>query len=188
MRTAGSREALSTARLMMVLSSISPLFLLWALRGSPAIDDRYFVPTMALLVAIPNLILWGRVRAAKSNRERRELVVGRAEDHRDHLLVYLFAMLLPFYADPLDTTRSFLAACAAVVFVIFLFWHLNLHYMNLFFALAGFRVYTLYSPDDDNDASGRSAMVVITRRSSLEAGWHLSVYRMSDTVYLEGAR
>jgi hypothetical protein len=38
-----SREGLKVARLMMVLSSISPLFLLWAIRGSKLLPDRYLV-------------------------------------------------------------------------------------------------------------------------------------------------
>jgi hypothetical protein len=37
------REGLKVARLMMVLSSISPLFLLWAIRGSKLLPDRYLV-------------------------------------------------------------------------------------------------------------------------------------------------
>jgi hypothetical protein len=31
---------------------------------------------------------------------------------------------------------------------VFLFWHLNLHYMNLLFAALGFRVFTVYPPAD----------------------------------------
>jgi len=180
-------EGLSAARLMMVLSSVSPLFLLWAIRGAPAVDDNYFIPSMVVLIVIPNLVLWLRIRAAKGNREKRELIVGTSEDHREHLLVYLFAMLLPFYVDPLGTDRALVSTIAAVSFVIFLFWHLNLHYMNIIFAISGYRVFTVYPPSDGNDVSGVEPLVVITRRASLPNGLRMNAYRVSDTVYFEGA-
>ncbi|MDQ7088938.1 MAG: hypothetical protein Q9Q13_14260 [Acidobacteriota bacterium] len=39
--------------------------------------------------------------------------MATAEDHRDHILVYLFAMLLPFYSEDLATWRD-LGATVAV--------------------------------------------------------------------------
>jgi hypothetical protein len=48
---------------------------------------------------------------------KRELVVGTAEDHRNHLVVYLFAMLLPFYPIDTGTWRDFAALLSALGFV-----------------------------------------------------------------------
>ena len=36
-------EGLKAARVLMVLSSISPLFILWAIRGNNLIPDRWFI-------------------------------------------------------------------------------------------------------------------------------------------------
>jgi hypothetical protein len=178
-------EGLKIARLLMVLSGMSPLFVLWAIRGSKLIADRWLVPFCAVMVILPNLFLWFRIITAKKLNVTRELVVGATEDHRDHLLVYLFAMLLPFY--PIDTTgwRDLAALLAALAFVVFLFWHLNLHYMNLAFAIKGYRVFTISSPEDKNPISGRTALVLITRRASLLPGDRIAAYRLSDTVYFE---
>ena len=107
------REGLKTARILMVLSSISPLFILWAIRGSKLIPDRYLVAFCAGMVVVPYAFLWLRIETARNLQERRELTVGTAEDHRDHLLVYLFAMLLPFYALDLGTWRDLAAMLAA---------------------------------------------------------------------------
>lgn len=104
----------------MVLSSISPLFILWAIRGIKLIPDRYFLAFCAFMVIIPNAFLCLRIMTAKRLQERRELVIGTAEDHRDHLLVYLFAMLLPFYATELATWRDVAAVLAALSFIS---WH-----------------------------------------------------------------
>lgn len=181
----GDQEGLKVARLLMVLSSVSPLFILWAIRGSSLIPDRYFLTFCVAMVVVPNVFLWLRIRTAIKLQERREIVVGTSEDHREHLLVYLFAMLLPFYTDNLATWRTLAAAFMALSFIIFLFWHLNMHYMNILFAALGYRVFTLYPPEDDNPLSGRASQVLITRRVLVSAGSRVIAYRISNTVYLE---
>lgn len=181
----GHREGLKAARLLMVLSSISPLFILWAIRGNALLPDRYFIGFCALMVIVPNAFLWLRVRTARKQQDKRELTVGCADDHRDHILVYLFAMLLPFYSQNLETWRYFGASLAALAFIVFLFWHLNLHYMNLVFAVRGYRIFTVYPPVDGNPLTRRGRQAVITRRVSLAPGDRLVAYRLSDTVYLE---
>jgi len=186
MTTATSKsEGLKAARLLMVLSSISPLFILWAIRGNRLFPDAYFVGGCMFMVIAPNLCLWLRVRTARKQNDKRAITVGVAEDHRDHILVYLFAMLLPFYSEDIGTWRDFGATIAALAFIVFLFWHLNLHYMNLLFALCGFRVFTVYPPDDKNPLTARTRHVLITRRLSLAKNEQVTAYRLSDTVYLE---
>jgi hypothetical protein len=179
------REGLKAARLLMVLSSISPLFILWTIRGNSLIPDRYLIGFCALMVAVPNTFLWLRIRRAKKQADTRELIVGTADDHRDHILVYLFAMLLPFYSEDLGSWRYLGASLAALAFIVFLFWHLNLHYMNLAFAALGYRVFTVYPPADDNPLTGKTRQALITRRVSLASGDRVVAYRLSDTVFLE---
>ena len=185
MRTKRHKEGLGPARLLMVLSSISPLFILWAIRGNSLVPDRYFIGFCMLMVAIPNAFLWLRIRTVKGLQEKRQLTVGKADDHRDHILVYLFTMLLPFYSLELGTWRLLGAALAALAFIVFLFWHLNLHYMNLCFAILGYRVFTVYPPVDDNPFTGKVSFVLITRRVNLTGGERIVAYRLSDTVYAE---
>jgi len=178
-------EGLKAARLLMVLSSISPLFVLWAIRGNSLVPDPWFIGFCALMVVVPNAFLWLRIHAAKKQADKRELTVGAADDHRDHILVYLFAMLLPFYSEDIGTWRDFGATIAALAFIVFLFWHLNLHYMNLIFAARGLRVFTVYPPADGNPLTGKTSQALITARVSLTSGDRIVAYRLSDTVYLE---
>lgn len=178
-------EGLKAARLLMVLSSISPLFILWAIRGNSLIPDGWFIGFCAVMVIVPNTFLWLRIRTAMKQADKREIAVGTADDHRDHILVYLFAMLLPFYSEDLGTWRDLCATMAALAFIVFLFWHLNLHYMNLVFAAIGFRVFTVYPPADGNPLTGKTRQALITRRVSLVPGDRIVAYRLSDTVYLE---
>lgn len=183
----GHREGLRAARLLMVLSSISPLFILWAIRGNSLVPDRYFISFCTLMVVVPNVFLWLRLHTARKLKDKREITVGKADDHRDHILVYLFAMLLPFYSEDLGNWRYFGSSVAALAFIAFLFWHLNLHYMNLVFAARGYRVFTVYPPDDGNPLTGKMSLALITRRVTLSPGERLVAYRLSDTVYLEAA-
>ena len=189
MRTGSARrtsgEGLKAARLLMVLSSMSPLFLLWAIRGNNLLPDFWFTAACVFMVVFPNIIMLVRIRMAKKQVDKRPITVGKADDHRDHLLVYLFAMLLPFYSETIGTWRDLAATLTALAFIVFLFWHLNLHYMNLLFAVFGYRIYTIDPPDDGNPLTGRSRLVLITPRVVLRTGQQVNAYRISNTVYLE---
>jgi len=177
-------EGLRIARLLMVLSSISPLFILWAIRGNDLIPDLLFIGLCTFMVVLPNVVLWLRIwRAKKSGKH--PIVVGAADDHRDHILVYLFAMLLPFYSESIGTWRDLGATLTALSFIVFLFWHLNLHYMNLVFAVFGYRVFTIHPIADGNPHSGKIPLVLITKRVYIAPKEEIKAYRLSNTVFLE---
>lgn len=180
-----NKEGLPGARLMMVLSSISPLFILWAIRGNTVFPEIWFLSFCGIMVIGPNLFLWQRVKIAKGRKDRREIVAGHAEDHRDHLLVYLFAMLLPLYSMSIDGCRDFASILVAIAFIVFLFWHLNMHYMNIFWAFRNYRIFTVTPVKDDNPLSGKAPWVLITYRTHIEPGEKIFAYRLSRSVFLE---
>ena len=178
------KEAFQFMRLVMVLSSMAPLFLLWAVRGSSLIPNYYFIPGCLLIATVPTLLLLLRIRIAKSTNDCQVKSVYRADDHKDHILVYLFATLLPFYTADLQSYREFGATVLALAFILFLFWHLNMHYMNLLFALQGYRVFTV-TPDSQDMHSGKAAFVILAKRTALVEGQKIETYRLSDTVFIE---
>ena len=180
-----SREGLRLLRLLMVLSSISPLFVLWAIRGTTLIPDSAFVGACVVLALLPTIFLFLRIALAKKHNDVRNLVVGHAEDHRSHVLTYLFAILMPFYRQTVDAWRDLAAMLVALVFIVFLFWSLNLHYMNLILALRGYRIYTVQPPDSTNPHAGNTPYTLITWRSVLPSGQQVNGLRISNTVYLE---
>ena len=169
----------------MVLSSLSPLFVLWAIRGNSLFPNAYFAGACILLATLPTAFLLLRIHVARKNKELRELFVGGTEDHRSHVLVYLFATLLPFYREDLATLRDLAAMLVALAFIVFLFWQLNLHYINVLFALRRYQVFTVWPPVDGNRYTDHDKLVLITRRKALTPGERLRAYRISDTVYLE---
>lgn len=178
-------EGLGIARLIMVLSSFAPLFGLMAIRGSGCVFPKSFVLVCIALAVFPSLGLWIRCRVAEKNKDVRSLKIGKTEDQRSHVLVYLFATLLPFYRDEIDSIRELVAMCAALGFIVFLFWQLNLHHLNLIFAILRYKVFSVSSPDDGNPHTGRESFVIITRRKTLSEGLDLRAYRLSNTVYWE---
>ena len=154
-------EGLGVAGLLMVLSSLAPLFVLMAIRGNSIIPEVVFVGVCAGLAVVPTLFLLSRMRTARKTKDLRDLTAGPVEDHRNHVLIYLFATLLPFYREDIATFRDLAAMGVALVFIVFLFWRLNLHYMNLFFALFGFQIFTVGAPEDGNPKSGKEGFILI---------------------------
>ena len=178
-------EGLRLARLLMVLSSLAPLFVLLAIRGTSLFPELHFTVACLGMATLPSLFLWCRIHTARRDNDVRHLATGRTEDHRSHVLVYLFATLLPFYREEIATYRDLLAMCVALGLIVFLFWRLNLHYMNLFFAAAGYQVFTVSPPEDGNPHTGRESFVLITQRKQLREGERVNAFRLSNTVYLE---
>lgn len=176
-------EGLKIARLLIVLSSLAPLFLLMAIRGNSLFPELYFVIACLGLAILPSIFLWLRIRSARKQDDTWEFVVGATEDNRGHFL-YLFATFLPFYREDIETCRDLLAMCFALGLIIFLFWRLNLHHLNLIFAIRGFRIFTV-SPKSGNRFSGMEDFVLITQSKRLQKDQEICGFRLSNTVYLE---
>ena len=180
-----NREGFGLGKFILVVSSMGPLFALWGIKGATAIPDLYLIPACTLVVVLPLVFLWWRFRTAKKNNDTRRLVTGRIEGYGHQILTYIFAMLLPFYRQDIATLRDVLAIGAALLFVVIIFWSLNLHYINIIFVLGGYRRYLVHPPDDGNPFSGTQALVLVTRRASLSMDESIIAYRISNTFLWE---
>lgn len=177
------KEGLGIARLFMVLSCMSPLFLWWAIRGIKPIPDLLLAPVCLFLMILPTCYLWLRIGSAQTSSDYRMLSISRATDNREHLLVYLFAVLMPLYDTSIGSWRDAAATLCALAFVIFLFYHMNLHYANPLFALCGYQVFTIHPIQGEHVE--RRSLVLITKRQILSEGSEVKALRVSDTVYFE---
>jgi hypothetical protein len=177
-------RGLPVARLLMVVSSLAPLFLLWAIRGARPVPDCYWITGCLAFAVLPTIALILRWRVAARRNDHRFVVVIGARDQSDHLLVYLFTMLLPLYTADLASTRELFAVAAAFIFIVFLFWHMNLHYMNVGFAVRGYRVYTVEMAAPDG-ARGHSVILLSKRISPPPERTEIDSLRLSDTVFVE---
>lgn len=177
------REGLGLWRFCMVLAGFAPLFILLALRGNALIPDRLMWYSCIVLVVVPILSLLARLAVVYATQNPRDLTVGRIEDSRSHVLVYVFALLLPLYSVDIVNYRDGMAILAALIFVIFLFWHMNLHYLNFVLALFGFRMFTTYPPDAHNQYENTMPITVITRQPVLLPNSVVKSYRLSNTLF-----
>ena len=181
----GMGEQLRIWRLCVVLVSFAPLFLLMAIRGNEVINEIWMWSACAALIILPFGFLILRVLSVWRSKGTDPIHVGSVEDNRSHILAYLFATMLPFYRSSLDTWRDMIAISLALVFIVFLFWYLRLHYVNFILAVFDYRVFTIFPPDGGNRFSRRTPLVLITRRNHLVLGDQLFAKRLSDTVYWE---
>lgn len=176
-----TNQRLELVRLMLVISAFSPVFILWAIRGPAGISEKWLWVAVCLFAVLPNAIIYLRYRIALKRQDRRSLQTKQASDTREHLLIYLFAMLMPLYDANMSCWRDTAALIAAFALVVFIFWHLDLNYLNLLFALMGFRLYVL--PADS--ASHSRGIILFSRRHELPPSAEVSAYRLSDTIYVE---
>jgi hypothetical protein len=185
-KTAKIREGLGVVRLLLVWSSLSPVFLLWAIRGVNQIPDIIWAPACLTIFALPNLILWAFFSRAKRNKNEQTITIKSSKDQREHLLTYLFAMLIPLFDANLDGYRDLTAVFAAFLFILFLFWHMRLHYMNLFFAMFGYRIFTVEALSGTKPDSGGTARLVtfavLSKRHNLEVDDSLKGWRLGGNV------
>ena len=178
------REGLGFWRFFMVLGSFSPLFGLMAVRGISTVPDMWLWVSCGVLMLVPLAFLSGRLFIVQRSESPRVLTVGQVEENQLHILTYLVATLLPFYRQDLGSMRDLAAILIVVAFIIFLFWHLNLHYVNVLLAVFGYRVYRIRLGDDNaNPYASRIPVVLVTRQRFLATGERVRSYRLSDTLY-----
>jgi hypothetical protein len=168
-------------RFILVLACMAPLFILLAIRGVGAVSWEVYFPICIALAVLPNIYLLFRVRQADSKNDRKEIVVKSLTDNRDQLLTYIFAMLIPLYQSSMATDQDLAAALASLLFVIFIFGHMEIYYMNFFLAaFGGYRVLTL------SDASKFSAThVLITKKRNIQPGDVVLALRITDFLLFD---
>ena len=189
MTTRDVKEGLGFVRFVLVWSSLSPVFLLWSIRGVEAIDDSVWVPACLILFALPTAIIFLIFRRSVKGQNLKTIDVVSARDQREHLLTYLFAMLIPLFDVNLGGMRDIVAVAFAFAFVMFLFWHMRLHYMNLIFAIWGYRIYTVEAKIgttlEDRGNPRLITFAVISRRHHLSEGSPLTGYRLGGNVLVD---
>lgn len=178
------KEGLPFVKFMMLLSSLSPLFILMAIRGVQITNEKGLLVSpketwliAAAFVIIPFLVLKLRIGAAKKARDTYVVNVTSASQNKEYLFAYLFTVLLPLYSVSINSKNELWAIGCAIFFVLFVLWNMNMHFINIFFAFSGYRVFTL----PDNNGS-----ILLTTRQVIPSGLKdLRVHRISNSVFIE---
>ena len=181
----GQGEGLPVVRLIMVISSLSPLLILWSITGFGSINDVIFIPIAASVVAISHLIIWFRFRRSIRLNDKHPFTVDQVEDNRQFVLVYLLATLLPFYRGEIDGIRDVVATLVALAIIVFIFMRLNLHYVNIGFVILGYRIFTVNPTGKFRGTSATQKIILITKRRGFPPQTNVTAYRISDDLYWE---
>lgn len=162
---------------------MAPLFLLMAIRGLGAVPWEVYFPSFLALAILPNAYLLLRILVAIKQNDRKLVRIVGVTDNRDQLITYVFATLLPLFQASVATDQDLYAALCALLLLVFVFGHMELYYMNFFFALAGYRVISL-RPDAAQSAS-QVDHVLITKRRQLPVGQELQPIRVTDFLLFD---
>ncbi len=170
-------------KFILVLACMSPLFILMAIRGIGIIPFEFYFPSFLALAIVPNLLLVCRIVIAKRNNDCKNIQITSITDNREQLITYIFAMLLPLFQSAASTENDLYAALCALLFVVYIFGHMELYYMNFFFSLAGYRILTI-RPDPSSGFFSVSH-VLITKKDNLQAGQNLTPLRITDFLLFD---
>jgi len=168
----------------MVLASFWPLFVLWAIKGtSPVVPHHVWAAICVGIAIVPNLVLYARYAIARKQNDTRTVRVLSAKDQREHVIVYLFAVLLPLFDANQNTLWDLAALLFALLVMLAVFYNLNLHYLNLAFAFRGFRCYTVVTETlGVGLKSDRELIVVLSKQPDLTEGQEVTAIRVSNSV------
>jgi len=170
-------------RLMLVLACMAPLFILMSIRGVGLVPWEIYFPIFIGLALIPNIYLAFRIAYAVKQNDRKRIFPINVTDNREQLITYIFAMLLPLFQSAVSTEQDLYSALCALLFVVYIFGHMELYYMNFFFSLAGYRILSIRS--DASSGSLSVSHVLITKRTSLSPTQEIQPVRITDFLLFD---
>lgn len=178
------KEGLPFVKFMMLLSSMTPLFILVGIRGIQIKNgEELLIAPMhtwiiiGCLIIIPYLAIKLRIYFSKKSNDIYLLNVYEATLNKEYLFTYLFTVLLPLYSVSISSLNEFYAVICAIVFVLFILWNMNMHFINIFFAFGGYRVFTL---------PNQNGAVLLSIRQCIPNNFEtIKVHRISNSVFIE---
>lgn len=179
------KEGFVVLRLGLVLWALSPVFFIWAIRGSAVVNQMWLCGLAATTILLPAMIFWWRLRQAKSSSsggDIEELTVKRLTDRREHLLSYLFPLVMSSWEFDFKSPRELIACLCVMLFTGIAFWHLQLTYVNLWFAITGFRSVQVERNSSTNHPL--RPVILLTRCTRLSEGDTVDAYRVTNSLYL----
>lgn len=180
------KEGFLIMRLALVLWSLSPVFIVWAIRGSKLVSQQWLTGMALFAVVVPAVVFFSRyirICNATLGGNLVILTVRRLTDRREHLLSYLFPLVLSFWSVDFTTVRELLAFGTVMLFTAIAFWHLQLIYVNLWFALLGYRSVQV-EPKGGGGLSLRP-IIVLTKNYRLREGEEIKALRLTNNLFIE---
>ena len=167
-------------KFVLVLACMAPLFLLMAIRGVAIVPWEYYFPIFLFLTIAPNLYLFVRILYAYKKNDRKPIKIFESTENREHLISYVFAILLPLFQSSVATEQEAYASLCALLLMIFVFGHMELYYMNFALAFAGYKIISL-----KNSGENHVSHVLITKRRNFPEGFEFQPIRVTDFLLFD---
>ncbi len=181
-----AKEGFVCLRIWMVIGCLSPVFLVWAIRGNNLLSDGVLWTMAGIAILGPALALgrrFNQVRKSDFGGNLQKLTVRRLTDRREHLLSYLFPVLLSFWAIDFTDRRELYAFAVVMLFTGIAFWHLQLIYVNLWQALFGYR--SVQVELQGAQQCSLRPIILLTKNHRLTEGQDVNAWRLTNNLYLE---
>lgn len=199
--TGASSEGLKSARLLMVIASLSPLFLLLPLKyedickgfksyeivESMCQKDPHgiivYISFVLIFIILPHVALIIRKKQAVQDTDL--LKIKSAEDRREHLLAYLFAVFLPLYQTDASSFPKLIALVISICFIIWIFFKLNIYYVNPYFTFRGYHIFLVRTQYTGVAGEDPRPAILLTLKSTIKPDDEIRAMRLSATVYID---
>lgn len=165
-------------RIVLIFSNLSPVFILWAIRGVEFIPDTIFIPACLAVFLIPNIFLFWLLSCWNGKEHIKNITIESSTETNDHILTYLIAIILPLYGVEVESYRDLAALISAFIVMVFIFYHANLHYTNIILAILGYRIFEGTTKNFDQELT----RYTIISRESIVSGKKLAGLRLGGNV------
>jgi|GEM_PF-2711338 hypothetical protein len=132
-------------RFLLLISSVSPVFALLAVKGANFLVEDYNV--------VYSLVMWGifiisflplLIRCKIAKNEKVKLTINKnATPCIEEYSTYILSIALPLCQNELISENNFPFFIAMIIFVLIVFYVFNLYYLNIFFYLLGYKLYKI---------------------------------------------
>lgn len=172
------KDGVCTLRLIMNVNSLSPLFIFIGIKGvnSNIIESKALWIAIISIILFSSLILLWRVFTAKRKRDKQSIDLTKTTNSKEYLIGYLFSIFMPFYTGTFNTIRDIYGVLFFIAFILFIMMKMKLHFLNIFFLIFGYNIFTVES---------HHSVILITKRTYLEPNNCCCVYRITNSVYIE---
>jgi len=162
-------------RLVLFLSSYSPLFVLLVIRNNNA---SHYVAVGLLVLAGGSFLVLAAFLWRVQHFESHEVAVSTVEPRGTETMGYIMTYLIPFLDIDLAKTPDIISLGLLLAVLGLLYTNSNLIHVNPMLAFFGYKIF-----DTTVDQGKPSALV--TRKAYVRSGTKLNVISMGDYVLIE---
>lgn len=144
-------RGLKFLRFSLLISSISPVFILLAIKGISLPNDMWnnvFRISLFLIAILSFVPLAIRYNEARKESPIDKNVSSNIKPCTEEYSTYIISIALPLCQNDISNTNDLIYCIAMLSIVIFIFYIFNLYYLNIFFYMFNYRLYKIINENE----------------------------------------